>query len=52
MAVLTLLELIIIQAYIPKDCTKSPCPLGGDHAIQGFTYTTGERDGVPIGKRV
>lgn len=35
-----------------KDCTQSFCPLGGDHAIKGFTYTTGERDGVPIGRRV
>ncbi|KAL1815367.1 hypothetical protein ACET3Z_017941 [Daucus carota] len=34
-----------------KDCTQSYCPLGGDHAVKGFTYTTGERDGVPIGNR-
>lgn len=35
-----------------KDCTHSPCLLGGDHAVKGFVYTTGERDGVPIGDRV
>lgn len=34
-----------------KDCTHSSCLLGGDHAVKGFVYTTGERDGVPIGGR-
>ncbi|KAK3199106.1 hypothetical protein Dsin_022521 [Dipteronia sinensis] len=31
-------------------CTEFPCISGGGRAIQGFTYTTGERNGVPIGK--
>lgn len=35
-----------------KDCIHSACISGWDHAIRGFVYTTGERDGVPIGKRV
>ncbi|KAK4484881.1 hypothetical protein RD792_007481 [Penstemon davidsonii] len=39
-----------------KDCIHSTCLCNGsickgsDHAIQGFVYTTGERDGVPIGE--
>ncbi|CAN0915562.1 COP1-interacting protein 7 [Linum grandiflorum] len=33
-----------------KDCLHSSCPPGGsDHAIRGYAYTTGERDGVTIG---
>ncbi|KAI8552647.1 hypothetical protein RHMOL_Rhmol06G0282200 [Rhododendron molle] len=32
-----------------KDCLYSSCPSGGDRAIQGFAYTTGERNGVLIG---
>ncbi|KAK1549928.1 hypothetical protein Q3G72_010534 [Acer saccharum] len=31
-------------------CTKFPCVIGGDRAIEGFTYVTGERNGVPIGE--
>ncbi|KAK1550738.1 hypothetical protein Q3G72_023924 [Acer saccharum] len=31
-------------------CTQFPCISGGGRAIQGFTYTTGERNGVPIGE--
>ncbi|XP_047967110.1 beta-glucosidase 18-like isoform X1 [Salvia hispanica] len=41
-----------------KDCTHSVCVCnisscvqGSDRAIRGFTYTGGERDGVPIGER-
>ncbi|KAF5728021.1 hypothetical protein HS088_TW21G00163 [Tripterygium wilfordii] len=34
-----------------KDCIYSACPSGYDHPIRGFIYTTGERDGVPIGER-
>ncbi|KAK3037918.1 hypothetical protein RJ639_031809 [Escallonia herrerae] len=33
-----------------KDCMHSRCAEGGDHAIRGYAYTTGERDGVPIGE--
>ncbi|KAK9268749.1 hypothetical protein L1049_000510 [Liquidambar formosana] len=33
-----------------KDCIHSACILGGDRPIRGFVYTTGERDGVPIGE--
>nr|KJB81915.1 hypothetical protein B456_013G167400 [Gossypium raimondii] len=33
-----------------KDCIHSPCVLGGDHFIRGFTFTTGERDGTLIGE--
>lgn len=40
------------STFYAKDCTDSSCPLGGDHAIKGFVYTTGERDGVPIGDPV
>ncbi|GMJ11460.1 beta-glucosidase 47 [Hibiscus trionum] len=33
-----------------KDCIHSHCPSGGDHRfIKGFAYTTGERNGIPIG---
>ncbi|KAF8391382.1 hypothetical protein HHK36_023686 [Tetracentron sinense] len=32
-----------------KDCIHSPCSSEG-HAIEGFVYTTGERDGIPIGE--
>ncbi|KAK4839098.1 hypothetical protein QYF36_019107 [Acer negundo] len=31
-------------------CTKFPCFSGGDHAIEGFTQITGERNGVTIGE--
>ncbi|KAK4837843.1 hypothetical protein QYF36_008913 [Acer negundo] len=31
-------------------CTQFPCISGGDRAIEGFTYTTGERNGIPIGE--
>ncbi|KAH6795714.1 hypothetical protein C2S51_036700, partial [Perilla frutescens var. frutescens] len=41
-----------------KDCTHSicicnvsSCTPGGDRAIRGFVFTSGERDGVPIGER-
>lgn len=34
------------------DCIHSTCISGGDHVISGFVYTTGERDGVPIGEPV
>ncbi|CAI0439010.1 unnamed protein product [Linum tenue] len=34
-----------------KDCLHSSCaPGGSDHAIRGYVYTTGDRDGVPIGQ--
>ncbi|KAG4166626.1 hypothetical protein ERO13_A13G144800v2 [Gossypium hirsutum] len=33
-----------------KDCIHSRCVLGGDHFIRGFTFTTGERDGILIGE--
>ncbi|CAN1243221.1 Beta-glucosidase 18 [Linum perenne] len=34
-----------------KDCLHSSCPPGGsDHAIRGYAYTTGERDGATIGQ--
>ncbi|CAI0439017.1 unnamed protein product [Linum tenue] len=34
-----------------KDCLHSSCPPGGsDHAIRGYVYFTGDRDGVPIGQ--
>ncbi|OMP04638.1 Glycoside hydrolase, family 1 [Corchorus olitorius] len=33
-----------------KDCIHSSCQSGGDHFIKGFAYTTGERDGIPIGE--
>ena len=32
-----------------KDCLHSTCESGG-HAIQGFLYTTGFRNGIPIGE--
>ncbi|CAA0840337.1 Beta-glucosidase 46 [Striga hermonthica] len=32
-------------------CNDSSCTQGGDRLIRGFVYTTGERDGVPIGER-
>ncbi|KAG5546300.1 hypothetical protein RHGRI_018465 [Rhododendron griersonianum] len=32
-----------------KDCLYSSCPSGGDRAIRGFAYITGERNGVLIG---
>ncbi|KAJ4726266.1 Beta-glucosidase, partial [Melia azedarach] len=32
------------------DCIHSSCILGGDHAIRGYTYTTGYRDGIAIGE--
>ncbi|XP_044474047.1 beta-glucosidase 18-like isoform X2 [Mangifera indica] len=32
------------------DCIHSACSSGSDHAIRGFVYTTGERDGIPIGE--
>ncbi|KAL5737966.1 hypothetical protein ACOSP7_030727 [Xanthoceras sorbifolium] len=34
----------------PCPCTQFPCISGGGRAIQGFTYTIGERDGVLIGE--
>ncbi|KAI5605495.1 hypothetical protein BDE02_01G356100 [Populus trichocarpa] len=34
-----------------KDCIHSACISGGDRPIRGFVYTTGERDGEPIGGR-
>ncbi|KAJ0044554.1 hypothetical protein Pint_04472 [Pistacia integerrima] len=33
-----------------KDCIHSACSSGSNHAIKGFVYTTGERDGIPIGE--
>ncbi|KAK3037919.1 hypothetical protein RJ639_031810 [Escallonia herrerae] len=33
-----------------KDCKRCNCTLGGDRSIRGFVYSTGERDGVPIGE--
>ncbi|ESR65177.1 hypothetical protein CICLE_v10007996mg [Citrus x clementina] len=33
-----------------KDCIHSVCVLGSNHAIRGFVYTTGERDGIMIGE--
>ncbi|OMO80347.1 Glycoside hydrolase, family 1 [Corchorus capsularis] len=33
-----------------KDCIHSSCQSGGDHFIKGFAYTTGDRDGIPIGE--
>lgn len=35
-----------------KDCIYSTCISNASRAIRGFVYTTGERDGVPIGERV
>lgn len=41
-----------------RDCIHSACLCNGsicdgsDRAIQGFVYTTGERDGIPIGEPV
>ncbi|CAH2040951.1 unnamed protein product [Thlaspi arvense] len=34
-----------------KDCLHSSCILGADRPIRGYVYTTGERNGVPIGER-
>nr|GMD51400.1 beta-glucosidase 18-like [Ipomoea batatas] len=36
--------------YSRCNCTGSSCSKGWDRAIQGFLYTTGERDGVSIGE--
>ncbi|KAK3020623.1 hypothetical protein RJ639_047844 [Escallonia herrerae] len=33
-----------------KDCLHSNCTAGADHAIKGYAYITGERDGVFIGE--
>ncbi|XP_058081524.1 beta-glucosidase 18-like isoform X2 [Magnolia sinica] len=38
------------SALYAEDCLHSPCVSGG-HAIEGFAYITGERDGIPIGGR-
>lgn len=35
-----------------KDCIHSVCVLGSNHAIRGFVYATGERDGIMIGEPV
>ncbi|KAI3448414.1 hypothetical protein Pfo_005079 [Paulownia fortunei] len=32
-------------------CNDSSCTQGGDRPIKGFAYTTGERNGIPIGDR-
>ncbi|KAL7103590.1 hypothetical protein ACP275_08G189000 [Erythranthe tilingii] len=32
-------------------CNDSSCTQGSDRPIRGFVYTTGERNGVPIGER-
>lgn len=33
-------------------CNGASCIQGGERAIAGFVYTTGERNGVPIGEQV
>ncbi|KAL1567134.1 beta-glucosidase [Salvia divinorum] len=32
-------------------CNDSSCTAGSDRAVRGFVYTTGERNGIPIGER-
>nr|BAO04172.1 hypothetical protein [Delphinium grandiflorum] len=47
------LDFISINHYVTlyaKDCIHSSCDTGG-HAVQGFVYTTGEKNGIPIGER-
>ncbi|CAH9088231.1 unnamed protein product [Cuscuta epithymum] len=36
--------------YSSCNCTGSSCSKGADRVIEGFLYTTGEKDGVPIGE--
>lgn len=33
-------------------CNENSCSPGSDRAVRGYVYTTGERDGVPIGQLV
>lgn len=33
-------------------CNESSCVQGSDRAIRGFVFSSGERNGVPIGERV
>ncbi|KAF9588793.1 hypothetical protein IFM89_015717 [Coptis chinensis] len=37
------------SSFYAKDCIQSPCD-SGNHAIEGYTHITGERDGILIGE--
>ncbi|GMP65721.1 hypothetical protein CsSME_00026401 [Camellia sinensis var. sinensis] len=38
------------STFYAKDCIHSSCKLEGNDHIMGFSYITGERNGVPIGE--